>query len=88
MKEQVGNAHTMKIDGDKIMRLEAQTQQFAGGAVQFPRKAPWLDELLAELLAFPGVRHDDQVDSVSYALAFITWREANITKSGRLIGLT
>jgi phage terminase large subunit-like protein len=29
---------------------------------------------MAELLGFPGVRHDDQVDSVSQALAFISWR--------------
>jgi predicted phage terminase large subunit-like protein len=77
--------HTMKIEGDKVVRLEAQTQQFASGAVHFPRNAPWLNELLAELLAFPGARHDDQVDSVSYALAFINWREANTIKIGRLI---
>jgi predicted phage terminase large subunit-like protein len=80
-----GSPHTMKIEGDKVVRLEAQTQQFATGAVHFPRKAPWLDELLAELLAFPGLRHDDQVDSVSYALA--NWREANTIKIGKVIGL-
>src|SRR6476469_9816919 len=34
---------------------------------------PWLDELMAELLGFPGVRHDDQVDSISQALAFMGW---------------
>ena len=32
---------------------------------------------MAELLGFPGVRHDDQVDSISQALAFITWRESS-----------
>ena len=26
------------------------------------------------LLGFSGVRHDDQVDSISQALAFISWR--------------
>jgi phage terminase large subunit-like protein len=26
-----------------------------------------------ELLGFPGVRHDDQVDSISQALACIDW---------------
>ena len=35
-----------------------------------PERAPWLDDFLAELLAFPGGRHDDQVDSVSQALAW------------------
>jgi len=31
-------------------------------------EAPWLGDLLAELLAFPNGRHDDQVDSVSQFL--------------------
>jgi hypothetical protein len=36
--------------------------------VFFPERAPWLPELEAELFAFPGSRHDDQVDSISQAL--------------------
>ena len=67
----------MKLDGDKIMRLEAQTSLFASGFVCFPENAPWLNELLSELLGFPGVRHDDQVDSVSQALGLITWIESH-----------
>jgi phage terminase large subunit-like protein len=31
--------------------------------------APWLPILEAELFSFPGGRHDDQVDSISQALA-------------------
>ena len=37
-------------------------------SVLFPRSATWLDALEAELFAFPGGRHDDQVDSISQAL--------------------
>jgi predicted phage terminase large subunit-like protein len=59
------------------MRLTAQAAQFHAGVVHFPEEAPWLGELMVELLGFPGVRHDDQVDSISQALAFITWRESN-----------
>jgi predicted phage terminase large subunit-like protein len=59
------------------MRLTAQAAQFHAGVVHFREDAPWLDELMAELLGFPGVRHDDQVDSISQALAFITWRESH-----------
>jgi predicted phage terminase large subunit-like protein len=69
--------HNMKFEGDKIVRLEAQTAQFAGGMVHFPKNAPWLDDLEAELLGFPGMPHDDQVDSVSQALAFISWLESH-----------
>jgi predicted phage terminase large subunit-like protein len=78
--------HSMKLEGDKIMRLEAQVAQFAAGVVHFPVEAPWLDDLMEELLAFPGVKHDDQVDSISQALAFITWREAHTIKCGRKAG--
>ena len=35
----------------------------------FPSQAEWLVDLEAELFAFPGGRHDDQVDSISQALA-------------------
>jgi predicted phage terminase large subunit-like protein len=58
------------------MRLTAQAAHFHAGVVHFPEDAPWLDELMTELLGFPGVR-DDQVNSISQALAFISWRESH-----------
>jgi len=54
--------------------------------VYFPVSAPWLDELLIEPLAFPGVAHDDQVDSMSQALSFIAWREDGYFRQGTVIG--
>jgi predicted phage terminase large subunit-like protein len=63
--------YKLKVEGDKVMRFTAQAAQFHGGAVHLRRDAPWVDDLVAELLGFPGVRHDDQVDSVSQALAAI-----------------
>ena len=60
-----------------MIRLRAQAAHFHAGVVHFPEDAPWLDELITELLGFPGVRHDDQVDSISQALAFISWRESH-----------
>ena len=67
--------HHDKLEGDKVMRLSAQAAHFHAGSVHFPHDAAWLGELMLELLGFPGVRHDDQVDLVSQALAFISWRE-------------
>jgi hypothetical protein len=32
--------------------------------VYFPRHAPWLAEVKAEMLAFPTGRHDDAVDAM------------------------
>ncbi len=41
------------LDGDKIMRLRAQTAKIEGGFVLFPKSASWLGDYLSELLAFP-----------------------------------
>ncbi len=60
------------LDGDKIMRLHAQTTKIEGGFVLFPKEAPWLHAYLAELLAFPNSKYDDQVDSTVFALAWST----------------
>ena len=59
-------------EGDKLVRMEAQCARFEAGQVYLPREAPWLSELLHELLAFPTSRHDDQIDSVSQ---FLKWAE-------------
>lgn len=60
--------------GDKVMRMHAQSVRFEAQSVYLPRAAPWLDELVAELLAFPAGRHDDQVDSISQALEWAAER--------------
>jgi phage terminase large subunit-like protein len=52
------------------MRLRGQTAKIEGGFVLFPKDAPWLNAYLAELLAFPNSKHDDQVDSTVFALAW------------------
>lgn len=56
-------------DRDKITRMSIESAKFEAGLVHFPKEAHWLAVLEAELLAFPNVRHDDQVDSISQALA-------------------
>jgi predicted phage terminase large subunit-like protein len=57
-----------KPDTDKRARVIAQSDLFAGARFAFPAR-PWLEELKAELLAFPG-RHDDQVDALTQGLAW------------------
>jgi phage terminase large subunit-like protein len=37
-----------------------------------PNKAPWLEDLRAEVLAFPNGRHDDQVDALSQLLLWLS----------------
>jgi predicted phage terminase large subunit-like protein len=59
---------------DKEARFLAQSARFESGQVHVPRAAPWLATWLNELLAFPNGQHDDQVDSTSQALDWLTRR--------------
>ena len=59
-----------KPDGDKIMRLHAQTATIENGFVHLPETAHWLVDYLHELTMFPAGRHDDQVNSTAQALAW------------------
>lgn len=53
---------------------------FETGRVYFLKDAPWLEDLLKELLGFPGVNHDDQVDSITQALS---WGESRNFEAAR-----
>jgi predicted phage terminase large subunit-like protein len=62
-------AIAVQVEYDKKTRMSIQSGKFERGRVFFPRQASWLEELEAEVFPFPGSRHDDQVDSISQALA-------------------
>ena len=49
-------------DGDKVMRMHAQTAMIENGFVFLPELAPWLKTYLHELDTFPYSKHDDQAD--------------------------
>jgi len=59
-----------KPEGDKTMRLHAQTATIENGFVHIPEAAPWLAEYLHEMTVFPKGKHDDQVDSTAQ---FLDW---------------
>jgi predicted phage terminase large subunit-like protein len=61
---------------DKIVRLHACSDRFENGRVLLPARALWLDDYITELIGFPGVKHDDQVDSTTQALDYL--REPDI----------
>jgi predicted phage terminase large subunit-like protein len=69
LREQHINVAPYKPDTDKRARLIAQTDLFAGGSIRLPQRARWLEEFVAELLAFPS-RYDDQVDALTQGLAW------------------
>ncbi|AML51914.1 hypothetical protein RC74_12135 [Falsihalocynthiibacter arcticus] len=64
------NTAEVKPTQSKETRAHIQTPKFESHRVLFPSSAPWLSALEAEVLAFPGGRHDDQVDSITQALAY------------------
>jgi predicted phage terminase large subunit-like protein len=70
-------------EGDKVMRLRAQTAKIEGGFVLLPEGQPWLDAYILELTTFPNSKHDDQVDSTVNALAWST-QQANMPGMGLL----
>ena len=67
----------VRPQGDKVDRAAGQTAIMEAGRVRLPRDAPWMDEFTRELLSFPG-RHDDQVDSMVQALAWLQEQDRHI----------
>jgi predicted phage terminase large subunit-like protein len=65
-----GSVRLVPIERDKIGRLYVNQAKFEAGLVLFPKNAPFLPELEAELLTFPQSKTDDQVDSISQALSY------------------
>ncbi len=50
----------------------APSAKIEAGYVLLPERAPWLQDFQSEILQFPRGRHDDQVDSLSQFLMWIT----------------
>ena len=58
---------------DKETRMRIQSAKIENGKVWLPeRQLPWLDTFLDEIRRFPGGTHNDQVDSVSQFIDWIT----------------
>jgi predicted phage terminase large subunit-like protein len=64
-------AKGVKPEGDKVMRMNAQTGFFEQGLVYLPVQPPSLEDYKKELISFPKGKHDDQVDSTAQALKWI-----------------
>lgn len=69
LKRERINAIGVKAVESKANRLRAQLPKIEAGRLLLPSKAPWLQEFISELLAFPSGRHDDQVDALTQAMA-------------------
>lgn len=65
---------------DKEVRAIAAQAKVEAGQVLLPTEAPWLSAYLDEMAAFPGGRHDDQVDSTTQFLRWETRRRRRATE--------
>ena len=59
-------------EGDKVTRMAAQSAKIEAGYVSLPERASWLQDFQTEIQQFPHGRHDDQVDSVSHFLGWVS----------------
>ena len=56
------------VKGDKATRLAGVSGIIEAGRVVLPTDAIWLADFEREVLAFPGAKHDDQVDALTHLL--------------------
>ena len=66
-----------KADTSKLARAKSVTPLIESGWVWLPEYAPWLHDFVEEHSAFPTGSHDDQVDTTSMALGYLSGRSQN-----------
>lgn len=62
--------------GDKVTRMSAASAMIERGQLMLPANAPWLAEFKHEVLGFPSVPKDDQVDALSQLLLWVDEQQA------------
>lgn len=60
------------VDADKRVRVAQISAVIEAGRVYLPEEEEWLADFENEVLAFPSGKHDDQIDSMSQFLLWIT----------------
>lgn len=76
----------VRAEKDKVARALPATARMEQGRVWFPpASVPWFRDIEEELLAFPAGRHDDFVDTLSYAVAEASARSVYDSRGMRSI---
>ena len=57
---------------DKATRLLTVSHLIEGGQIAVPADAPWIAEFQREVTLFPNGKHDDQIDSMTQFLRWLT----------------
>jgi predicted phage terminase large subunit-like protein len=71
LKDDVRGLIAVTPKGSKQARLESVAGMIEAGNVWLPHSsiAPWVPDLVEEVVSFPNAEHDDQVDTLSQALS-------------------
>jgi predicted phage terminase large subunit-like protein len=77
-------AHKLHPGIDKVVRYSTQTIHFEQRKIIIPETAPWRDEWIREITGFPGTKYDDQVDSTTQALDYLSGKGKSLA-SWRLL---
>lgn len=75
----------IKPDGDKKTRFSAQIHRIEAGDLLLPVDAPWLADFEKEILGFPNLKYDDQVDALVQLLGWGGPRKKRITIVGPVL---
>lgn len=62
----------IRVDTDKVARAFAVTPVIESGRVFLPEGAAWIADYVVTMGTFPNGAHDDDVDSTTQALAYLT----------------
>jgi len=62
-------------EADKLTRMSTASPTIEAGRVFLPESAPWLNDYEMEMMHFPNVAHDDQVDMTSQFLRWVATRD-------------
>jgi predicted phage terminase large subunit-like protein len=79
LRHDVSGLIEVNPEGGKIARAHAVSPQVESGNTYLPHPAiaPWVEEFIEEVAAFPNSRHDDQVDAMTQALNRLRATSAN-----------
>lgn len=72
LRELVSGVIAINPEGGKESRANAIQPAVESGHVLLPDGAPWLEDYISEFAAFPVSTNDDQVDSLSQAMIYMT----------------
>lgn len=75
-RKQYPSHELLKPLTDKMVRANPLRGRMQLGKVFFDKNAPYFTELLKEMLHFPAGKHDDQIDSLAWAIRLTLSRAA------------